>query len=157
MKDPALDETIRNRYQQLLIVASKEPIETFLLSPQISLASIILFDQFSRNIFRNQMESFQYDPLALSITLQALELNYDQQLSQNQKFFLYMPLMHSESLDNQDRSVELFSYDPQFQKYAIAHRDIVQRFGRFPHRNQILGRESTQEEIEFLKQEGSSF
>lgn len=155
MKDPNLDQLISSKFSQILQDHHHLPAEEFLHTPQTSLAAVILFDQFPRNIFRNQPKSFEYDPQALALTNTAIEKGYYDQLPENQRSFLLMPLMHSESIDMQNKGVELF--DSQFQKFAIMHRDIIQKFGRFPHRNEILGRVSTPEELEFLTQEGSSF
>lgn len=116
-----------------------------------------MFDQFPRNMFRNQPKSFEYDQKALSIADGAVALGHHQQLPEKQRGFLLMPYMHSESLEMQNKGIELFSYDPDFQNYGVLHRNIIEKFGRFPHRNAVLGRESSAEELEFLTQEGSSF
>lgn len=155
MKDSNIDQQIALKFGQILQDHQSYLPEEFLQSPQTSLAAVILFDQFPRNIFRNQSKSFEFDPQALAITNLAIEKGYYDQLPENQRSFLLMPLMHSESLEMQNKGLELF--DSQFQKFGIMHRDIIQKFGRFPHRNEILGRASTPEEVEFLTQEGSSF
>ena len=123
------------------------------------LAEIIVLDQFSRNIFRGKPESFQADPLALILSQEAMFQSDHHHLETFQKVFLLMPLMHSESLLIQDESVRLFEEFGKEDnlKYAIKHREVIKRFGRFPHRNDILSRPSTAEEIEFLKQPGTSF
>ena len=158
MKDLQLDQTITNRFQSLLIETKNIPDEELLFSPESSLAAVILFDQFSRNIYRNLPDSFSFDYKALNLSKQAINLQYDLTLPNNQRSFLYMPFMHSESLEDQNKSVELFTnLSPSFAQYAGSHRDIIEKYGRFPHRNEILGRNSTDEEIKFLKNEGSSF
>jgi uncharacterized protein (DUF924 family) len=157
MKDLNLDEQITLKFSQILQEHQNIRPEDFLESPQTSLAAVILFDQFPRNIFRNQAKSFEFDSKALAITNSAIERGYHDQLPVNQRSFLLMPLMHSESIELQNKGVELFAFDSQFQNFGIMHRDIIQKFGRFPHRNEILGRVSTPEELEFLTQEGSSF
>src|SRR5690606_29754039 len=133
------------------------------------LAGIIVLDQFSRNMFRDSPAMYSADHIARAFTYELIALAHDRQLSLAHRTFAYMPLMHSERLVDQDRCVELFEEFARELpserrkgveanlKYAIAHRDIVARFGRFPHRNHILGRTSTDKEIEFLKTPGSGF
>ena len=108
-------------------------------------------------MFRGQARSFATDDKALSITKEIIAKNTDKEASIEYKHFLYMPLMHSENLADQNNAVELFAYDQNTHKYAIMHMEIIKKFGRFPHRNIILGRESTEEEIRFLERPGSSF
>jgi uncharacterized protein (DUF924 family) len=126
-------------------------------SPEEILAAIIILDQFSRNMFRDVPKAFATDDQALALTKYCIQKSIDQQLSDSYKHFLYMPLMHSENLEDQELSVKLFAFDNSACEYAKMHRDIIKRFGRFPHRNNILGRKSTTEELEFLKQKNSSF
>ena len=123
------------------------------------LAEIIVLDQFSRNMFRDQARAFANDGLALALAQEAVACGIDKELSPPQQAFLYMPFMHSESKLIHDRAVKLFSAPGLENNYEfeLKHKIIIDRFGRYPHRNVILGRESTQEEIEFLKQPGSSF
>lgn len=156
-KDPQLDAMIGSKFSHVLLNSVDIPTEDFLQSPRSSLAAVILFDQFPRNIFRNQPKSFEYDNKALLIADGAVSLGYHTQLPEKHRGFLLMPYMHSESLEMQNKGVELFAYDKDFQNYGILHRNIIERFQRFPHRNEILGRESTPEELEFLTQDGSSF
>ena len=127
-------------------------------NPKGRLAEIIVLDQFSRNIYRGLPESFIADPQALTLAQEAVVGDHDE-LDHLEKAFLYMPFMHSESLLIQDQSVRLFENlgNQNNLDYAIKHREVIQRFGRFPHRNSILGRPSSVEETEFLKQPGSSF
>jgi len=134
-----------------------------------ALAQVVLLDQFSRNIYRGQPRSFAFDPLALQLAQEALMRGYDKQVPVVPRAFFYLPFEHCEELVMQERSVDLFKAllagAPEDQRgtcegyldYAERHRVIIQRFGRFPHRNAILGRESTAEEVEFLKQPGSGF
>ena len=118
-----------------------------------------MLDQFSRNVYRNTPKAFAQDPLALALAQEAIALGKDVELSPTQQSFLYMPFMHSESLLIHERAVELFKAPGMENNYEfeIKHKVIIDRFGRYPHRNEILGRESTAEEIEFLTQPGSSF
>lgn len=130
------------------------------------LARILLLDQFTRNIFRGTPRAFAGDAQALQIAARLVATGRDRNLSPWQRWFAYMPFEHSESLPDQERSVTLFAglrHEMQHEAfegaydYALKHREVIARFGRFPHRNAILGRESTAEEIEFLAQPGSSF
>jgi uncharacterized protein (DUF924 family) len=120
---------------------------------------VIVLDQFSRNMFRSTPRAFANDAKALSITQKALAKGFAGALSSEEQLFLYLPFEHQENVDAQARSVELISAlgDPELTKFAQAHKDVIDRFGRFPHRNGILGRTSTAEELEFLKGQGSSF
>ena len=123
------------------------------------LAEIIVLDQFSRNIYRGTPLSFAYDPLALALAQEAITAKANQSLNPDQKAFLYMPFMHSESPAIHEIALELFK-EPGLESnldFEIRHKTIIDRFGRFPHRNEILGRQSTGEEISFLKEAGSSF
>jgi uncharacterized protein (DUF924 family) len=122
-------------------------------------AAVIVLDQFSRNMFRSTPRAFANDAKALSITQKALAKGFAGALSSEEQLFLYLPCEHQENVDAQARSVELISAlgDPELTKFAQAHKDVIDRFGRFPHRNGILGRISTAEELEFLKCQGSSF
>jgi uncharacterized protein (DUF924 family) len=128
--------------------------------PEGCLASVILLDQVPRNVFRGTPRAFASDPAARDLAKLAIERGYDAGLDKDQRLFLYLPLEHSEDLADQRLSVEITRSrigDPEYLDYAERHLRIIQRFGRFPHRNRILGRPSTEEEIEFLKQPGSSF
>lgn len=116
------------------------------------LAEIILLDQFSRNMFRGKPEAFSHDPLALALSQEALRYGQLDKLTTKERAFLYMPFMHSESLLIHDKAMELFQEEgmEEHLEYEKAHRDIIKRFGRYPHRNDVLGRPSTDEEREFL-------
>lgn len=162
-KDPAFDAEVRSRFLPLYEQAAAEQLAAWRESAASCLALIIVLDQFPRNMFRGTPRSFATDLQALRIAKGAIAQRFDQQLPPIQRFFFYLPLEHSENLDDQTESVRLSEklrnipgladiYD-----YAIRHRDVIARFGRFPHRNSILDRSSTPEELEFLKQPGSSF
>ena len=168
-KDPAFDQSIVDDFGALHAEVAGGQHDAWLESPRGRLAYIIVLDQFSRNMFRGTGKSFAFDPRAVEVVLEGLERGMDRPLASAERGFFYMPLMHSENIAHQDRCVELFerwrnegsaksreraAYSLSF---AEKHRDIVRRFGRFPHRNALLGRESTPEEVEFLKQPGSSF
>lgn len=158
-KSDATDELIRSRFLKLHERIAGESAEAALTSPRRALATIILLDQFPRNMFRGTARAFATDNKALEVARGAVERGLDKVLDKDGRAFMYLPFEHSEDLGDQERAVELFTPlgDDEYTRYAIAHRDIIARFGRFPHRNAILGRPSTPEEEEFLKQPGSSF
>ena len=168
-KDEALDATIRTKFGPTLEAAARGELESWLTTARGRLAQIILFDQFSRNMFRNTPRAFAQDALALTFALEALHNGHYEMLSAVERAFVLMPLMHSENLEHQKRccaefhklaaecSADLVAYFKNSADYAERHAVIIERFGRFPHRNAQLGRESTPHEIEFLKQPGSSF
>lgn len=169
-KDPAFDEIIRSRFAEIHHVLARGDGESWLKSTRGRLAYLIVLDQFSRNMFRDSAIMFSFDAQARRAALEGIEEKMDREVFGDQRAFYYLPLMHSERLDDQNRCVDLFQsfYDELTEnpfreriggnlKFAIAHRDIIARWGRFPHRNNILGRTSTIEELEFLKQPGSSF
>jgi uncharacterized protein (DUF924 family) len=145
------DDLIRNRFASLHEeLRSAIPAEAF-LEPDAALAAVIVFDQFSRNMFRGAADAFATDRLAVAVAANALANKFDERLPPERKHFLYMPFLHSEALDDQKRCVALFeALGGDSVKYAIEHRDIIERFGRFPHRNRALGRETTEEERAFL-------
>ncbi len=136
------DETIRTRFQDLWSEWRSHTAESFLGTARDALAGVILFDQFPRNMFRDSAEAFSTDPLALAIAKGAVDKRLDETLSQDERSFLYMPFMHSEDLDDQQRSLLLFTAlgIQNSLDFAHKHHDIVARFGRFPHRNAVLGR-----------------
>lgn len=158
-KDVAFDELLRERFGLLHQRAASCEFYTWRTTPQGRLAEIIVLDQFSRNIYRDTAAAFASDPLALVLAQEMVAAGLDQHLEASQRSFVYMPYMHSESLAIHDFAVELFrkSGSESSLKYEYSHRAIIERFGRYPHRNAILGRESTAEEFEFLAQDGSSF
>ena len=171
IKDQKLDELIKNEFEKELVRAKSVKIDEINDSPDEMLAYVILLDQFSRNIYRESPGSFAQDELALNIVLRGLKNGLDMKMMPFQRAFFYMPLMHSEEINIQKKSVEYFSglakeyknsedyanLVEQNKRYAVLHHDIIEKFSRYPHRNGILGRESTAEEIEFLKGSGSSF
>lgn len=169
IKRDETDSTIRERFEAVVRKAAQRELDAWAESPQGRLALIILADQFPRNMYRNTPEAFGCDELARAWCKEGLRNNVHCALRPIERVFFYLPLEHSESLDDQDRSVALFrelvdSVGEQgrevfagFLDYARRHREVIARFGRFPHRNRILGRESTEEEIAFLKEPGSSF
>ncbi|MDP2823674.1 MAG: DUF924 family protein [Sulfuritalea sp.] len=163
-KDDAFDAAIRARFgAEVEAALSGVPGEG---SDQALLARILLLDQFTRNIYRNTPRAFAGDAEALTLAEILVGAGRDKNLSPWQRWFAYLPFEHSESLLDQERSVALYAglrremrheaFDSAYD-YALRHREAIARFGRFPHRNAILGRESTTEEIEFLKLPGSSF
>lgn len=157
-KDPAFDQLIAERFGDIHAQAARCELFNWRATPEGRLAEIIVLDQFSRNIYRDQPGAFAQDPLALALAQEAVALGADQALPPAQRGFLYMPYMHSESLLIHDQALPLFeSLNNGQLDFEIKHRDIIVRFGRYPHRNAILGRESTPEELAFLKQPGSSF
>jgi len=145
---PELDDAIRERFLDLWEEKRRLPASTFLGDPLTALAGVVLFDQFPRNMFRGHADQFSTDPLALAIAKGAVDKGYDDQLKPEERAFLYMPFQHSEDLDDQQRSVLLFTKlgNDKYLDYAKKHRDIIARFGRFPHRNAILGRAPRAEE-----------
>jgi uncharacterized protein (DUF924 family) len=164
-KDPAFDARISREFGADLERAARGELDAWTDTARSRLALIILLDQFSRNVYRETLVAFANDPRALAVALEGIERGHDRELSPTGRNFMYMPLMHAEDREVQERCVETFTRAVEeagdlFRNgldFAIRHRDIVARFGRFPHRNRILGRESTPEELEFLTQPGSSF
>jgi len=140
--DPALDSEIRERFLALWEEQRENLPEAFLGSARDAIAAIILFDQLPRNMFRGHADQFSTDPLALAVARGAVERRLDEGMSATERGFLYMPFQHSEALDDQRRSVALFTAlgDDYLLGYAERHHDVIERFGRFPHRNAILGR-----------------
>ena len=158
-KDSDFDELIRVRFSAIHNQASNNELFDWRSSPEGSLAEIIILDQFSRNMYRDTPQSFAYDALALALSQHAISKQFDAQLTTEKRSFLYMPFMHSESSLIHKEAVKLFEIlgSPQNLAFEHKHKIIIDRFGRYPHRNAILGRESTEEEIEFLKQPNSGF
>lgn len=158
-KDAALDRRIRTDFSEVHAAASRGELEAWRADAPGRLAEIIVLDQFSRNLFRDDARAFANDTVALVLAQEMVRLALDQTLAPGRRAFAYMPFMHSESPRIHARAVELFS-QPGLEynlKFERAHKDIIDRFGRYPHRNVVLGRESTAEELAFLKQPGSSF
>jgi uncharacterized protein (DUF924 family) len=148
-RDTSLDAVIRDRFEALWEKQRAKPVSAFLGSPREALAAILLFDQFPRNMFRDRARSFSTDHLGLAIAKEAIARGYDETLGQAERGFLYMPFQHSEDLDDQQRSIALFTAlgDPDQLRYARLHHDVIERFGRFPHRNATLGRSPRPDEI----------
>ncbi|MGE5561696.1 MAG: DUF924 family protein [Bacillota bacterium] len=146
---PELDERIRQRFVKLWYEKQQLPTETFLSDPLTALAAVILFDQFPRNMFRGHADAYATDSNALAIAKGALDRGLDDELPKDERKFLYMPFMHSERLEDQNRALLLFTAlgDEEQLNYAKHHRAIIEKYGRFPHRNRILGRPSRPEEI----------
>jgi len=162
-KDEAFDREVADRFGDLYERAAAGELDGWREEAESCLALVIVLDQFPRNMFRGDAKTHATDDKALATAKYAVEHALDRGLPGFQKIFLYMPFMHAESVEDQRRSVELFEAlasepgGPDVREYAVGHRDIVERFGRFPHRNAILGRETTPEEAEFLTQPGSSY
>ena len=154
-----LDREIETRFGDFHYAAIHCELYSWRESAKGRLAEIIVLDQFSRNIFRNYPNAFDYDSLALALAQTAVAANADHEQDINQRAFFYMPYMHSESLMIHEVAVALFN-QPGMEanlQFELRHKEIIDRFGRYPHRNVILGRTSTPEEIDFLKTVGSSF
>ena len=147
---PEIDNEIKQRYEQLWINAASGKLNDWQDSPQGCLALIIILDQFPLNMFRGEAKSFQTEELAVEVALKAIDNGYDEILNTEELLFLFMPLMHSENLEHQNMQVKLFEKYDFNDEYSKHHRDIVKRFGRFPHRNDILGRKSSTDEAEYL-------
>ncbi len=162
-RDPAFDREIRDRFEDVYEEAVAGKLEAWKEEAQSCLALIVVLDQFPRNMFRGDARMYAADELALAAARHAVERAYDRELPPFQRMFVYLPFEHSENLENQRFSVELFrrlaeeTGSEDLIVYAMRHLEIVERFGRFPHRNEILGRRTTLEEAEFLKEPGSSF
>ena len=147
--DPELDHRIREQFLKQWTEKRHLPVDTFLCDALTALAAVLLFDQFPRNMLRDHADAYSTDHLALAIAKGAVDARLDEQLQPQERKFLYMPFQHSENLDDQNRALLLFTElgDDEQIKYAKHHRGIIERFGRFPHRNAILGRASRPDEI----------
>ena len=158
-KDPTYDASIRERFLRLHEILLCRGNNGLLADARTALAAVIVLDQMSRNMFRDTPRAFAADPLALWVAETAIARGFDAGLTKDERHFLYLPFQHSEDRQSQARAVALTASlgDPELQRWAEAHRAIVDRFGRFPHRNGVLGRISTPEETVFLKQPDSSF
>ena len=147
--DPELDIEIRRRFLKLREEKRKLPASAFLDDPLTALAGVILFDQFPRNMFRGHADQFSTDHLALAIAAGAVDKNFHDEIDPVERGFLYMPFQHSEDIADQRRSVALFTAlgDEYLLGFARKHHDVIERFGRFPHRNAILGRAPRPQEV----------
>ncbi len=159
VKDENLDRLIYDRFADVHEQAVRCELYEWRKTADGRLAEIIILDQFSRNMFRGSPLAFSNDPLALALAQEATAGGFDQQLPPAKRSFIYLPFMHSESIAIHQIAEKLYS-QPGLEanlEWEIKHKNIIEGFGRYPHRNAILGRESTEEEIEFLRQPGSSF
>jgi uncharacterized protein (DUF924 family) len=158
-KNDAIDATIRERFDDVHAKLAANDGDIHADAPRELLAALIVFDQFSRNLFRGSPKAFATDPVALRLARSAVADGLDQAMSKRERIFVYLPFEHSESAADQEQSIRLFAQlgDENLDKYAMAHKVIIDRFGRFPHRNIVLGRASTPEEIAFLEEPMSSF
>ncbi len=157
--DRGIDASIRERFLPVFETASIRLPADALTRSDAALAAVVLLDQFPRNMFRATPRAFATDLQARAVAANAVDQGLDRDLTQDQRCFLYLPFEHSESLYDQDRSVELFEAlgNAEYTRYARAHRDVIARFGRFPHRNAILARQSTPDEVKYLAEPGSGF
>lgn len=168
-KDRDFDADIRERFGAAIHAAQMGAFDDWRATPMGALALLLLIDQMARNIHRGEAKAFLGDGRALAIADESLKRGHDQSLSFDQRRFFYLPFEHAEDMASQDRAIDLFTRafaeaapedrdraEEQLD-YAHRHRKIIQRFGRYPHRNDALGRPSTDDEIEFLKTPGSSF
>ena len=158
-KDDAFDDDIRAQFSDDVTATAEGRHDDMAADPHGALALVILLDQFPRNLFRGTAQAFAADPKARTVADDAIAHGFDHRLPPVMRQFLYLPFEHSENLADQDRAVTLFKAmnDPELLKWAVRHRDIIARFGRFPHRNAALGRPGTPEEIAFLDEPHSSF
>ena len=157
-KDDAFDAAIRERFGDVQHQASNGMLDHWAETPDGAFALIIVLDQFSRNLYRNDARAFADDAKARGILRDMLIKGWDQEIAEDRRAFLYLPFEHSEALADQERSVELFAtLGEENLRYAVAHKELIERFGRFPHRNAALGRESTQQEKDYLSKPGAGF
>ncbi len=149
---PAIDQAIKNKFENTWINTARGEHDEWVNDPEGCLALAIILDQFPLNMYRGEARSFETEQKAIEVTLLAISKNFDKQLVKERLPFLLIPLMHSENIENQNLSVKLFKAHQLIHnmEFAEHHREIIKKFGRFPHRNIILGRESTKLEIEYL-------
>ena len=152
-KDADFDALCESRFLPTLEAAARGECWTWRRTPEGRCAEIIVLDQLSRNLFRGTARAFAQDPMALALAQEAVGGGHDQQMNADQRYFTYMPYMHSESLVVHAEAVRLFTTlnNPEALRYEIAHRDVIERFGRYPARNAVLGRDSTKEELAYLE------
>lgn len=158
-KDPTLDEHIRKNYRSLHHQATQGELWEWRKTAEGRLAEVLILDQFSRHIYRDQPQAFVMDSMALALAQEAISLKLDLELSPIKRSFLYLPLMHSESRKIHEIAVKLYTALglKNNLEFELKHKKIIDRFGRYPHRNAILGRSSTEEELAFLQEEDSRF
>ena len=170
MASESFDEQIRSQFEPQIKIAAKLSAAGMSSDPRENLAQIIATDQFPRNIYRGTPEAFAYDHIALNLTRSMIDNGMHEQMAFVELLFVYMPLQHAEDIDIQLLSIEMFKLlgssaehpflqtgAEQSLEYAILHKEIIERFGRFPHRNEILGRESTPEELQYLSSGPETF
>lgn len=152
-RDPDVDEVLRQRFSALHDRLTHHVPDDWLETPRGTLAAVMVLDQLPRNLFRDSPRAYATDAMALALARRAVERGFDALLSKDERIFLYVPFQHSEDAADQARSVELYAKlgDDNSADFARKHKEIVDRFGRFPHRNEVLGRQSTPEEVAFLK------
>lgn len=157
-RDDAFDAEFKRRFHEAHMAAARGEYEAWMESAEGALALLILLDQFPRNCFRGCAHSYATDGLARSYARRAIDAGFDLQVETALRMFFYLPFEHSETMADQDYAMELFARtgNDELMKYAVLHRDLIARFGRFPHRNAVLGRESTQEELDYLASGGFS-
>ena len=157
-RDAAFDAAFADRFRDAHFAAARSELESWMENAEGALALTLLLDQFPRNCFRGCAHSYATDGLARSYARRAIDAGFDLQVDAALRMFFYLPFEHSEAMADQDYAMELFGRigDAELMKYARLHRDLIERFGRFPHRNAALGRESTREEIEYLAGGGFS-
>lgn len=157
-KDPEFDAQIKDKFGAVFDEAAAGELDGLARASLGCLALVIILDQFPRNMYRDDARAYATDEKALGLSKAAIESGFDHGMTVLQRQFLYMPYQHSEVLEDQRRSVELFaSIDANTHEYAVRHLEVIERFGRFPHRNAVLGRESTEAEMTFLTEPNSSF
>jgi len=158
-KDQHFDSQVRSRFLNFYKAICRGETAHWRSSPEGRLAEVIVLDQFTRNMFRGTAKSFEGDDLALTLAKEAVAVGDDMKLPIQQRAFMYMPYMHSEEKSVHEEAVKLFG-QPGLEnnlKFELLHKNIIDKFGRYPHRNEVLGRRSTSEELEFLRTSGSSF
>lgn len=153
-KDETFDALIKERFEDTYFAIVNGETTSWRETPEGRLAEIIILDQFARNMFRGSPQSFEGDELALKLAREAVASGDDMKVPYEQRGFVYMPYMHSESKDVHEEAVKIFEAygNEEMLEYEKKHKEIIDRFGRYPHRNEVLGRESTEEEKEFLKE-----
>ncbi len=159
VRNAAVDAALRKHFLGLYEAVAITPVSAEQLEPRAAVTAVVALDQVPRNVFRGTARAFATDAAARRLALDALDRGYGEELTEDEKIFLYLPLEHSENISDQDRCVALTAAlgDAEYTRFALAHRNVIAQFGRFPHRNAVLGRASTPEELSFLKLPGSSF
>ena len=158
-KDKKFDSLIKKKFETLIREAKRGSLSEWEKSPESSLALILLLDQFTRNIYRDKPEAFEADGLSQKIATEAVKKKFDQKLPKSRRWFFYMPFMHAENLAMQRRCVRLMAAtgSEASLKFAKMHEGLIREYGRFPHRNKILGRKSTPKEKKYLATPGAGF